>query len=369
MIKSHIRNWPIRRKLIFTGLFTSLIALLLAAFSIVAYESFQYRQDVAAELTSVADMIAVNSSAPLIFDDRQSAAHTLAPLRAETRVASAAIFKADGTRFSAYLRAGVTDPAFPSFPEKDGYRFEGFNLVLFRAIVVDGEHLGAVFIRSDMPDVGSRLAHDISIMLTVMAAATLAGLFVSSFLQRLISLPIQHLADVAREVSSCNNYGVRAVKETTDELGLLVDAFNLMLEKIESRDHELESQVAARTIELTSSNQDLIVARDKAEEGARLKSEFLANMSHEIRTPMNIIIGMTQLTLDTKLAPRQHRHLTMVRNSADILLTLINDILDFSKIEAGKMDLNPVEFRLSEFLREQHARFGGVVHMKKPVDL
>src|ERR1700679_3086477 len=125
MIKSHIRSWPIRRKLILSGLLTSLIALLLSALSIIVYESYEYRHDVAAELNSVADMIAVNSSAPLIFGDQQSAMRTLAPLVAEKRVASAAIFKPDGSRFATYLRPGSTNNGFPALPAKDSYHFEG----------------------------------------------------------------------------------------------------------------------------------------------------------------------------------------------------------------------------------------------------
>jgi signal transduction histidine kinase len=158
------------------------------------------------------------------------------------------------------------------------------------------------------------------------------------------------------------------VRETSDELGVLTDAFNSMLEQIESRDQVLEARVAGRTAELTKTNEELIVARDKAEEGARLKSEFVANMSHEIRTPMNIIIGLTQLTLDTPLDARQKRHLSMVRSSADALLTIINDILDFSKIEAGKLDIELVEFGLAECMRERTASLS-VRAQEKGLDL
>lgn len=117
-------------------------------------------------------------------------------------------------------------------------------------------------------------------------------------------------------------------------LGLLVDI--TQLKKAELAAHAAEDSMR--------------LARDLAEEAARMKSDFLANMSHEIRTPMNTITGMSHLALKTELSARQRDYLNKIQQSAQHLLGIINDILDFSKIEAGKLVIEQTPFELEKVL-------------------
>lgn len=113
--------------------------------------------------------------------------------------------------------------------------------------------------------------------------------------------------------------------------------------------------------------QELALAKQKAEKSDALKSAFLANMSHEIRTPLNSLVGFSQLICITEDKKEQQEYMDIINHNSELLLNLINDILDLSRIEAGFIDCSDHPFNLTEVL----LRLEATIHpqIKPGVDL
>jgi signal transduction histidine kinase/ligand-binding sensor domain-containing protein/CheY-like chemotaxis protein len=144
---------------------------------------------------------------------------------------------------------------------------------------------------------------------------------------------------------------MRSVRVRERTLARLVDARTAELRAEVDARRQGQTRLEREIAERQQVQEELARAMSRAEAANQAKGTFLANMSHEVRTPMNGILGMTELLLDSPLAPEQREHLAMVRSSAQALLRVINDVLDFSKIDAGRMEIEAIRFNVREFVR------------------
>jgi len=529
------RDISIRNKLRILIMLISGLALLLTCGILGTVEVIQFRRFLAGEMTVLSEIVASRSAASLIFNDSEVATETLESLKAKESIEYAAIYDAAGNLFAQYRRSQDIRPDLPpNGPEKFYFTRNALHIVC--PITLAADRLGSVYIRSDLNKMYSMIRNYIVLVLVILFGVFLVVFLALSIMQHIITKPILDLAEASDMIARHMNFGACVKKRGNDELGLLVDAFNSMLDQLRQRDlalvdaknraeksaenthrlaeethevnlrlkkeiverklayaamiesekkyrgifenaqegiyrssadnrfidvnpsmvrllgydsaedvvshindigadlfvdkaerrqfyimlndsgavnnfecqlkrkdgkriwvsvqaraffddHEkiiyveglleditdrkmaaealkdsyrqLEKRVEERTSELKATNEELLRAKEAADEAARVKSEFLANMSHEIRTPLNGVISAADLALFEVMPPKTEHYLKIIHSSGNALLGIINDILDFSKIGAGKLKLDVNPFNLDEVISNVLAIFQG----------
>ena len=228
------------------------------------YEYITAREMMRRQISTLGQIIATNSTAALAFDNERDAAEMLNALKAETNIKAAALYDEDGRLFAKYP-ATIPEFYLPKHPGRLGYYFTDPFLEGFHVVEQDGMRLGTIFLRSDMQAMYQRFLLYGIIAVVFIVISFIFAWFISKKLQQSISTPILQLADTAKIVSDEQNYSVRAIKRSDDEVGLLTDAFNHMLTRIGIQNAEitglnqnLESKVRDRTRELEMANEALI---------------------------------------------------------------------------------------------------------------
>jgi two-component system, sensor histidine kinase len=353
-----IQNLSLIKKIKIIVVAATAVALILSSCAFLWLAWFSLRDSVKLDAAGLADAIGNNCTAALLFKDPTAAKEILLALKSDPRILQAALYQKDGSVLAIYQKADPRVSKIIPYSQSPATYFQKESLNIFRNIIMDGDQIGSIHIRSSLDSFYALFSQAALFIIIIAAAILLLTYYIASRMQTLVSKPILDLARTVKSISQQKNFNIRALKTVQDEVGDLIDGFNEMLQQIQERDEALRrhsESLVQRSFEVSAANQQLSIAIEKAEKANKTKSEFLAKMSHEFRTPLNAIIGYSELLreeFEDSQSQENLMDLDRILTSAKHLLALINDILDISKIEAGKMELRPETFDVRQLISE-----------------
>ncbi|MDB5824343.1 MAG: hybrid sensor histidine kinase/response regulator [Herminiimonas sp.] len=343
MIRSIRRS--ISRKLMLMVLATTFMALLVSGLAMLAYDIRNFRTQWIDDLSTQADILARTSAPAIQFDDAKAANETLALLKTRPAILAAAIYLQNGKLHAQYVAPDAEAAVVPPVPQQPGYHVGTDRITMFHAIRENGDLLGTVYLQASYP-LMDRLKSYLMILGAVMLASLGVAALTSLWLQASFTRPILAITNVARDVIEHRDFSLRATRDTEDEIGVLVEAFNAMLSEVGRRARALEESnriLEHEMKERSAAEQALIVAD-------RRKDEFLATLAHELRNPLAPM--MNSLTLMRYAGPTGDAATQTAREIIERqlrqMVRLVDDLLDVSRITTGKLVVRKEKVLLQE---------------------
>jgi signal transduction histidine kinase len=341
-----VRDWPLRTKLLAVVVATTTAAVALAGAGIIASDSVLFTRYLERDLTALSQIVADTSTGALAFDDPKAAAETLGALRARQHLIAACIYRSDGSVLATYFRpkAGAPCP-----PREDHLRvvFRNDAVAVSRPVLLAERPIGTLSMLYGYGEMKERRTIYGGTVLAILVVSVLLASIFSARLRGLITNPVAKLVETVSSVSANRDYQIRAEKVSADEMGVLVDAFNEMLSRIEARDEELRRALAEGELanrRLAQSNEDL--------------ERFAFVASHDLQEPLRMVSVYTQLLQKRSLidsSPETAKFVTTIVEGTRRMHELLADLRAYAELNAssdlGVVDLNNVVNKAKDNLK------------------
>jgi signal transduction histidine kinase len=336
-LNTTVRDWPLRTKLLAVVIATTTAAVALAAAGIVVSDSVLFTRYLERDLTALSQIVADTSTGALAFDDPKAAAETLSALRARQHLIAACIYRSDGTVLASYFRSKANSEC-PRRQDGLQVAFGDDAVAVSRPVLLADRPIGTLSMLYDYGEMWERRTIYGGTVLAILAVSVLLAAVFSTRLRRLITNPVVKLVETVSSVSANRDYRIRAERVSGDEMGILVDAFNEMLSRIEERDEELRRALAEReqaNRRLAQSNEDL--------------ERFAFVASHDLQEPLRMVSVYTQLLQKRSLvdsSPETARFISTIVDGTRRMHELLTDLRAYAELNASSdmrvVDLNRV---------------------------
>ena len=352
---SYFADLPIRRKLMVIISVALWVSMLVASVAFIAYDQQTARQRLSGEMQVLAKVIAARSGAAVAFGDKKAASTNVAAFEFHPAVVTACLISstikpsvlAQYDRESGngeVLRSDFCEISYSvqtNLPYSNVH-FDNGMLVVTEPVLLKNKVIGLLLIQVSLQQIQQRLWQFAMVALVIQLAAGLLAYILTARLQRMITDPLQQLSTVADHITGSHDYSLRAQRRGSDEVGVVVTAFNDMLHTIQETHHQLKEAM----FELEDKREQSDAQARSANERRAEISEYFAGASHDLRQPLHAM-GLFVETLQQERGGSNGHLLTRLDQSIEHLELLLTDLLDVSKLDAGvkKAKKSPVNIR------------------------
>jgi signal transduction histidine kinase/ActR/RegA family two-component response regulator len=306
VISTLLRGQPIRRKLLRVIGLAVVLGLVLAAVAVFVYDATTIGPRRQRDAHAQSNLVRSITTPALLFEDTTAGHENLATYRARPDIASATLYRPDGSVFARYVRPGAPTPPPPAaFGQRE--QITAGHLDLMDSVVSDGRLVGWLGLRYDMRPFRYRLGQYGLIAIVVLLALGVAALVLLRVLDRAVTAPIQRLAAAAGDVERTGDARVRVPAEEDGEIGVLGDAFNRMLERLQEQQGVLQTSEARLRLALEAATMEPWTLPASAEGLALLESQVHPDDRERVRGEVERALREGDLDIEFRSAGAEER--------------------------------------------------------------